>query len=208
MSTPIPTLKKCEKLLGEPAAKWSGKCYAIAARLVELGAVTGHAVYGHFTGEVHPESCFAERAHHGFIQHGWVILPDGRILDPTRWVFEAKKPYLYVGEDTEYDEGGSRLRGLVHGPPPEYDEDEKQFSFPRSILRQPAWAHVECVLRLDYTLGQPLGRLSLGQVRWLANANVEILQPHAAAVYAALRKLKLQALIPIDNVRKVERLMS
>jgi hypothetical protein len=164
-------------------------------------------VYGHYLGEIHPKSRFAERARIGWVQHGWVILPDGRVFDPTRWVFEAKKPYLYVGDDEDYDEGGSRLREHMLGDPPDYDPSDKQVEIPKHVLPTPAWNHVEKLLEVDVSEQEP-GVLSFEQVRWLAKTRVENLQPHAGAVYAALRKLRLQALIPIDNVRKVERLSS
>lgn len=60
---------------------------------------------------MHPRSCFREQRELSFIPHGWVLMPDGRIFDPTRWTFEAKSPYLYVGPDRdEYDKGSNQLR--------------------------------------------------------------------------------------------------
>jgi hypothetical protein len=94
----IPTLAEAEAVIGEPASKWVSRCYEIAYALVEKGLVPGRAVYGHYLGPVMPSSPFHDRhSACDFTGHGWVSLPDGRVLDPTRWVFEATEPYLYVG---------------------------------------------------------------------------------------------------------------
>lgn len=100
--TKIPTLKACEKTLGEKAETWIARCYEISCRIVEAGLVKGEAVYGHWLGPVHHRSHFAERSKSlPFIQHGWIRLEDGTVLDPTRWVFEARKPYLYEGVEPD-----------------------------------------------------------------------------------------------------------
>jgi hypothetical protein len=96
----LPTLAEAEAAIGEPAAQWVSRCYEISYKLVERGLVNGRAVYGHFLGPVAPDTHFYKRSQAlPFIAHGWVELEDGRILDPTRWVFEGAQPYLYVGED-------------------------------------------------------------------------------------------------------------
>ncbi len=94
----LPTLAECEKALGEKAETWVARCYEISCAIVRAGLVKGQAVYGHWVGRVSRKSHFANRRHLPFIPHGWLLLEDGRVLDPTRWVFEAVAPYLYVGE--------------------------------------------------------------------------------------------------------------
>lgn len=93
----LPTLAECEKAIGEKAETWVARCYEISCAIVEAGLVEGEAVYGHWLGPVQPKSHFADRGRLPFIPHGWILLKDGEVLDPTRWVFEAKAPYLYVG---------------------------------------------------------------------------------------------------------------
>ena len=88
-----------EAAIGIPAEKWKGRCYAIACAIVEFNLVEGTAVYGHWTGPIAATSLFANRRDLGFCHHGWIILKDGRVLDPTRWVFESVDPYIFVGED-------------------------------------------------------------------------------------------------------------
>ena len=84
-----------------PAQDWDGKCYGVALALVEANLVpTGsRAVYGHWRGEISPQSSFAGRRTLGFTGHGWVLTPEDRIIDPTRWAFEAVAPYIYIGAD-------------------------------------------------------------------------------------------------------------
>jgi len=110
----IPTLEVCEKALGEPAKKWEARCYEIAYKIVKAGLINvhgdhGEAVYGHWRGPIHPRSCFAKKCAVGFVQHGWIwIASEGLVVDPTRWVFEAKTPYLFV--DHEPDETTVRCK--------------------------------------------------------------------------------------------------
>jgi hypothetical protein len=98
----LPSLAQCEKAIGEKAEKWVARCYEISCAIVAAGLVDGEAVYGHWIGDVAPGSHFAERGRLPFIPHGWILLKDGRVLDPTRWVFEDVDPYLYVGEEPDH----------------------------------------------------------------------------------------------------------
>lgn len=87
-----------EQAIGVPAQDWKGRCFEIASLLVKTGLVKGHVVYGHWIGPIARSSVFADRAHLGFCNHGWVLLDDGEtVIDPTRWVFEDKDPYIFKG---------------------------------------------------------------------------------------------------------------
>lgn len=110
----IPTLKECEKAIGEPARDWAGRCYEISCKIVDAGLVSrkrglgGEAVYGHWLGPVSPRSLFADRKA-PFVQHGWIwIESHAMVIDPTRWVFEAKEPYIYA--DYEIPDGYERCK--------------------------------------------------------------------------------------------------
>jgi hypothetical protein len=140
------------------------------------------------------------------VQHGWILLEDGRILDPTRFAFDGREPYLHVGPLTaEYDEGGNQWR--EGSPVPAYDPDERQIKFSQSVLPGPAWTHVEKILNVQYwgRLKQEPGKLSVGQVFWLANAPFETLQPHVVAIYKAIETIGEAAFIPMDNRRRADR---
>jgi hypothetical protein len=198
------TARHAAFVIGVPLDDWKGNCFAIATQIVEKGLVEGRAVYGHWLGPVAKDSFFAHRRKLPFIQHGWILLKDGRILDPTRWVFEATKPYLYVGEDDEdyYDEGGDRLRTAMTQarPVPKWKPDgqmgpklkltAKETAFVRSLLGDGAGP-----------VGKPLTR---EQLFWLANAPYALLGEHAKAIFLAIKGARLGALIPIDNLLRAE----
>ncbi len=202
----IPTLKQAEATLGEPAKAWEGRCYEIACRFVERKLVKGIAVYGHWIGPIAKGTLFDRGL--PFAHHGWVLLPDKRVLDPTRWVFEAREPYLYVGSADHYDEGGNQWREALSPQAPEFDEFDRIFDLTNEILPTQAWNYVEQLLGLYRYYDDPAyepGTVSQGQLSWLANRSPERLGPHAPAIYRALFALGRGALIPIDNKRLVER---
>jgi hypothetical protein len=206
----LPTLSEIERKLGEKAEKWEGRCYEIACAIVRAGLVDGMAVYGHFTGTIHPDSYFGKKGRAGlpFSRHGWVLLKDGTILDATRWAFEAKDPYLYIGPRTkEYDEGGDQLRKVLHRPPPQYSREAKQVEFSKEVLPSASWTFIEGLLGIEYSglTKQEPGVLSIEQVFWLANTPYEDLQPHAAAIYKAIAAVDLAATIPFDNRKRALR---
>ena len=47
-------------------------------------------------------------------------------------------------------------------------------------------------------------RLSISETQlfWLANANYDLLQPHAGEIYATIEKCGFVSFIPIDNYRR------
>lgn len=201
---------RTEKLLGEKAKSWAGRCYEIACACVEKKVVDGVAVYGHWRGAVHERSLFYRGGGAPFQRHGWVQLPadgDGTVWDPTRWVFEAVQPYIYIGPaGTEYDEGGNAWRKALHGPPPDFDPDDRMVHVPGSVLPSEAWRFVEHYLGIDYAFTkQEPGVLTTRQIVYLANAPLSDLGVHADAIYRALELLDQDALIPIDNHQRIQR---
>jgi len=114
------SIRDVEDVCG-PVEKWPGNCHAIAHAIVKAKLVDGIAVYGHWTGPVHPQSSFYSRSKAGFCRHGWVELADGRVLDPTRWVFENVKPYLYIGDPADFDYPPCEICGHLE------DEHEQGF---------------------------------------------------------------------------------
>jgi len=203
----LPTLQQAEKVIGEPAPKWIARCFEIAFKLVDRGLVEGVAVYGHWLGPVAPKTHFSGRQVLGFVQHGWVLLPDGRVLDPTRWGFEGVAPYLYVGPSDYYDEGGNRFRMSRLGSPPVFDPDEETVELDQYVLSDgAAWTFVENLLGLNdsFHMADEPGTITREQLFWLANVDPRKLGGHAKAIYAAIEKLDEIALIPIDNRLAVE----
>jgi hypothetical protein len=199
------TIKAVERAIGLKAGSWNGKCFEIASGIVAKGLVEGRAVYGHWRGPVHPRSKFAVASTAGFVRHGWVLLPDGRVLDPTRWAFEHVAPYLYLGDADHYDEGGNKLRAAMRGPVPVYDPDDKIFHISQAVMDSATWTFVEKTLRLDcfYPEQEP-GEMTLGQLQYLAHLTPDELGAFGFSVYSALGKLDLLALVPCDNLAAVE----
>jgi len=198
-------IEQIEAEFGLPAREWTGKCYQVACAAAEL-VEGGEAVYGHYLGPVHESSVSAGRA--AFVQHGWVLLPDGRILDPTRWAFEGREPYLYVGENDHYDEGGNGLRTAFQGGPPEFNPEDRTYEITQSMLPSGAWGWMEKALGLDGLLlndGYEPGTVSLQQLHWIANMDPRSMEGHAKDVYAMLERLGLEAHVPFDNWNMVEK---
>ena len=203
------TIEKVEQAIGLKADCWAGKCYEIAWCIAKRYALLdGTPVYGHWIGAVHPDSYWAPRAGTGFIQHGWVLLPDGRILDPTRWAFENKEPYLWLGEnDGSYDEGGNRLRKRFYTdrpcPEPQADTLNEDDNTRHICLKLSMDAQIHLWLYSARVLNEPHNTraywMEFGQLFWVANAPFMDLEPHAREIYQAIIDVKQAALIPFDN---------
>jgi hypothetical protein len=188
------SVKQVEKAIGIPSIAWIGNCYSISYSMVQSGIVEGKAVYGHWTGPISKYNPFYSVSQVGFCRHGWIIKEDGEIVDPTRWVFEGKTPYIYVGKNDYYDEGGNNLRKSMTEPPPQYSKTEKQFSL--NLDKK----------TLDFVnklLGYSGKNLSMGQLFWLANLSLVDLGEHAKDIYYALEEKGMAAAIPLDNQRKI-----
>jgi len=204
------TVERWERVLG-PAQQWVARCYEIACAAVKHALVPkgSSAVYGHWLGPIAPWSHFAGKAGLGFCQHGWVLLPDGRICDPTRWVFEGAAPYIYVGRADHYDEGGNKLReAFWPSVAPRWDAGDDQVEITKDILPSDAWSFVEKLLNLwdSYEHGNEPGVVSRPQLLWLANRAPSTLGQHAYDIYCALARLDELEMVPLDNRIMVERL--
>jgi hypothetical protein len=230
----LPALAACEAALKEPAAAWVARCYEIASKIVDAGLVKGAAVYGHWTGSVNRRSRFYGKP---IVQHGWIALDaavydmnPGAVLDPTRWVFEAASPYIYVGEpvtgwdvgtacvncdlvedehrDADFDHCGDFTR-----PPWPYDEGGNRLrqarqtapprfdpTAPTFTLKLPRAIAAHVAMILDH----PLPAVTRPQLFWLANLPYDRLAPFAWEIYRAINK-HTAGLIPIDNERRAAR---
>lgn len=191
------------RLIGVQVYKWPGNCSAIAILFVEHKLVKGRAVYGHYHGPVHPKSMFPYEQ--PFHRHGWVLMDDGRVLDPTRWVFEFADPYVYIGPNNdEYDEGMNSLRTALLKRPPSPEETfssvgehtRRKVRVHRLSITPPARERLDVLL----TTGRlPDGAYTEPQLFWIANLPYQMLEPYNKEVYDALNKMGFQAWIPYDN---------
>jgi hypothetical protein len=201
----LPTIAAVEAAIGLAAADWRDRCHEVACKILRRRLVYGEERYGHYYGPVAP----AHRRHGlPFQRHGWIEAPDGRVIDPTRWVFEAVEPYLYHGPGDDYDPGGQRLAAGRIQPYPAGPHDaatesprltEAQREARRRVfqldLAGPARAHLIALA------GGQDGDYSFEQVFWLANLPLSWWGEHAAAAYESLTRAGQRAMIPIDHLR-------
>lgn len=218
----LPSLKECERAVGKPASEWVGRCHEVAIVLVDEGLVPGRAVYGHYLGPVAPGTLFARRA---IVRHGWIQDRQEdvvRVVDPTRWVFEGKRPYIFQalvrGEHADYDEGGSRCRAALQRPAPVWDPKAKRFTlglcraglagFIASKHLDSARHCIEAASHVRYLLGPAMGPdhdvLTVHQGMWLANLPYDVLSDYTLVIYRALADAGHESWIPIDNWRRAQ----
>jgi len=164
---------------------FKGNCYAAATALAAILGPGARAVYGIWYGES------VVRPGNPFHRHGWAEMDD-KIIDPTRWVFEGKEPYYWIGpaESDEYDEGMAELREAVRRPPPEHDDTESQFEM--------QWSpRVKAFMRGLFDDDRDVTWLSFAEIFWLANTSMADEQA-VDELYTQLIALDQGALIPID----------
>ena len=195
------------KKLQWPLSTWAGHCFTLADMMVSKGVVEGTAVYGHWLGDVSPQC----KMFYGkpIIQHGWVLQSDGSVVDPTRFVFEGAEPYIYKGPADYYDEGGNAGRSKMMRPPPDFKKSSDPFH--RLEVWKPKNKRLASAvdLLMEPALRKP-GKLTREQLHWLANLPYDALTPIpgfdlAPALYAELKKLGMEAHVPIDNQRRAAR---
>lgn len=207
----IPPPQVVATMIGTPdnnLNRWKGNCYCVASKIVKEDVLMTEcrAVYGHYLGPVSSKSYFKSYKGMPFISHGWVLLPNGDIIDPTRWVFEAKEPYMafidHMDDTTEeYDEGGNQWREAWVSPPPEYSKEDRQVSFKEEEFD-----------KLDgrtYVLGllgdkrKDIEKLCSDQIFWLANLSLDTLGIYVREIYAYIQHVDQDAFIPFDNRLKI-----
>ncbi|VVB54570.1 Uncharacterised protein [uncultured archaeon] len=187
--------------IGVPAEEWRGNCYGIASLFLKKGVVTNAKLrYGLWMGPVAKGSVMYGRPPEG-MHHGWLENPDGTIIDPTRFEFEQKPPYVYVGISDYYDAGGNKLRlkELRFNPPPPFSDTQKNISLK---LETPE-AKEFVTSYLQHKINGETVVLSARQAFWLANLPLDFLADNAKEVFNALIKSGNGGLIPWDNRKMV-----
>jgi hypothetical protein len=204
----IPTIRAVEDAIGLKATHWPHRCHEIACKMLRARLVVGVERYGHYHGPVSQDHPSYGRP---FQRHGWIEAPDASIIDPTRWVFEGVKPYIYhTPPSDEYDPGGQQLIEdmlLVYPAGPRNPAaDSPNLTDAQRLARAqvvqlevqgPAQAHL-----VTLTGGQK-GDFNSNQVFWLANLPLSSLGEHAQAIYEAIVDAAphYKGFIPIDNWR-------
>lgn len=178
------------KKIGLPITEWPGNCRFVANLLLEKGVVKGKLRYGLWRGEISPDSPFSGRP---FTHHGWVER-EKDLVDPTRWVFEAQSPYIYIGPNGgEYDLRGDTLRSLTLKPCPVFDSKGKIFDY--SDLSRAAKVVISELIPNFRTPDQ----LSIQQLFWLSNLSLDMYSNLATEIYLWIIRCGFKGFIPIDN---------
>jgi len=90
---------------GPPSIQmWPGQCLAVVLSVLRNGLADGRQSNGTWCGPVaqrHRDRYDPAEVALRRVRHTWITLTDGRVLDPTRWVFDDSAPYVYVGTDPE-----------------------------------------------------------------------------------------------------------
>ena len=174
------TVREVEQAIGIPISDWEGRCMEIATLMTEKMAINGKAVYGLWLGTITEGSAFEGRP---FTHHGWTRCTDGRIIDPTRWVFEGKEPYIYQGESDYYDEGGVSLKS--DKPVPPYNESKKvDYHFGNEH-----WLY-ELLLKSS--------KVSVMQLFYLANLPPQKIGIYARKMYEHIIRAGYEGFVPTD----------
>jgi hypothetical protein len=162
-------------------------------KFLEHKLIKGVPRYGHWLGPVASGSqFFSAHVTLGWSNHGWIELPDKRICDPTRWVFEDTDPYVFLGEDTEgfYDINGNKFFAAQPRPIPKFKKSDK-------VIEEPKDKQLTLFIKNQLLKGTP--KITLPQCFWLANRPPDELAPHTKEIYQWLVDTKRKAWIPVEN---------
>jgi len=185
----VPTLAECVAAMNLPTDKWPGRCHEIACGINRELKLGWQECYGGYLGKVNPGGLFVPGK--SINRHGWLKTPDGRVFDPTRWVFEVVEPYIYCEvNDLDYDYGMERIKAAIFPEPPPDDEGEKKrVDFAMSDRLLADWLS-------EVFPNYP--SLTIKQVAWLANKGPRYLGDKAKPVYEKIVEVGHRAFIPID----------
>ena len=184
-------------------ADWPGNCHGVALAVLRLVPVRGmRLARGVYTGPVSRRSVYRGAPQ----QHSWLVLADGRILDPTRWAMEApSRPAIYLGPCDHYDEG-ARAGVLARPPLLAAGPDRALAAFEQAL------SAADPALRADLRRALGCGDVDPSIPR-LAEMLRDTLQDDADALvhprrdvgslYRIAEALGLKAMIPIDSWHRV-----
>lgn len=179
-----------------PVEKWPGQCSGVANSCLQAKVVRGRLCYGHYVGPIAQTGHFAGRP---FAHHAWIELRDGRIWDPTRWVFEDVAPYIYIGPNDHYDFGGNAVNAAMRGAYPDVGATERPTVDLSSIPAKHRRAIGRVIEAWDGT-----GKVTPRQAHWLGNVNIFSLpEPTCRALFKALIAAGHGASIPVDNRQRI-----
>lgn len=171
---------------------WVARCFEISSYIVEADLIEGKAVFGKYHGKIHKDSFFADSR---FPNHGWILTKHNYIIDPTRWVFEATEPYIYIcdADNPEYDRGSNVLKFILSPLRniPSFDNSSRVIEIENEEIE-----HLFSQLLKDKK--EP-NKISINQILAIASSSLPELGEAAKPIFQWLSDNKLKAFIPIDN---------
>jgi len=184
-----------------PVESWPLNCHGVAEAVLQKAPVAGmRLARGHYLGHVSPSSQYRG----GPCQHSWLVLADGRILDPTRWAMERPgAPEIYIGEDDVYDEAGLEIgaRMMPRLPGSKLGFEDRLAQADESGIAT-LCASLGRKIPEDLTPeGAEIARLA-DAIHWALKSPPEQLSD-AASFYGALNAIGLKALVKIDLWKRV-----
>jgi hypothetical protein len=181
---------------------------------------------GHYVGLVERDSYFGQRRGLPFIAHSWIQAHDltypltedapwridreppqirlvhDPIIDPTRFAFDGKPPYIWIGaNDGSYDEGGNSWREEHEPMLLPFDINAKPIKLRLPAVTE-AWI-AQQVMQHPNGGDYPYGYYTYALVMWLANLSLRRLGEHAEPIFRAIVDADHAAALPLDNRRKV-----
>lgn len=171
---------------------WVARCFEISSYIVKADLIEGKAVFGKYHGKIHKDSFFADSR---FPNHGWILTKHNYIIDPTRWVFEATEPYIYIcdADNPEYDRGSNVLKSILSPlrNTPSFDSSSRVIEIENEEIE-----HLFSQLLKDKK--EP-NKISINQILAIASSSLPELGEAAKPIFQWLSDNKLKAFIPIDN---------
>jgi len=197
------TIEKITEAIDLSVDNWNGNCYGVVIAILKSGLVKGHPIYGHYHGPISKDGYWNYCAGLPFVQHGWILMDNGKILDPTRWSFTSEAPYLAIfspddSEYAEYDEGGESTKIALRRPCPKITESDQTISLD---LSDDAADLVNLLLNGEATHD----KLAPAQLFWLANAPYSQLGSHVKEIYLKINEMDLAGFIPLDFKTRASR---
>ncbi|KKN81543.1 hypothetical protein LCGC14_0318020 [marine sediment metagenome] len=198
MPVKIPTLREvlteyCEKRnipkRRQVYATMMGKCYVVSVLMAKMIGNGARAVYGKYHGSN------VERPNILFHRHGWVEYK-GTIFDPTRWVFEDKKPHMWSGpaDSDEYDEGSWKM---LEDPIFKIEQPKRENEKLIFLDWETPW--LPLFLSELFDDSRICTHMTPMELHYVAHISPKHLDGHSIEVYERMRELKLGAMIPMDS---------
>lgn len=187
-----------------PPETWVGRCHEVANLMNEKLQLDLYLAYGAYWGYVDKRSKLYRKGCSVY-RHGWLETYSHSpvIVDPTRWVFEASVPYIYIGPNRVqqlsngvpvYDPGNDILRQVTMTTVKTTEIDAET-----SKLRPLTLSDPETVEFVRSQTGLDPDKLTVHHVAALANLPRKVLGHLARPIYLSIASIGLQGFVPIDN---------